>query len=224
MRKASGRFARGATQEAHDLYGKAIERYRAEIAKQGRDGLAALRAALAHYTRAMLVIKGDAAGDASADVQRGLDLMAGREDAEALRFQGLFAFQEALLIGRRGKSEEAALAFRKARALLRDHGLPFDLVELDRERALLFSESGDHAAAREAAEAALQSAHQDQDLTIHARRTLAEVHEAAGDFDAAIDALSTAYQAAAGSRLHSARTELDERIRSLRERAKAADR
>lgn len=220
MRKASARFAKGKLQEAHDLYGDAAARY-----GEAAEGLEALRAALALYTRAMFVIAGDAIGDADEDVRRGSALVAKRDDAEGRRFRGLFLMQAAVLNARANRvgRDEIRSSFGEARGLLAESGLALDQVEVERAAAAAWSRRGEHAWAREAAEAAVVAAGDDTALLVHARRTLADVHEAAGQIKEAIDALSSAFQSAAGRAFYSTRTELDDRITALKRKLDAGD-
>lgn len=218
MRKASARFAKGKIQDAHDVYGEAARRY----GPDARD-VEGLRAALALYTRAMFVLAGDAQGDATEDVRAGLALMEGRDDAEARRFRGLFSGQAGVIAARDTTRDltEATSAFGAARSLLAAEGRPHDRVELERTAALALSGRGEEAAAREAAEAAVVAAGDDRRLVVHARRTLADIHEAAGRIEDAIDALSTAFQVASGREFHATRNDLDDRITELRKKSEA---
>ncbi|MEZ6194267.1 MAG: hypothetical protein R3F20_00855 [Planctomycetota bacterium] len=212
MRKASEHFSRRRTQEAYDAYGEAIARYGVP------EGPERLRPALAHYTRAMLVLMGDAVGDVEADIEAGAALVAEGSEPEVRRFRGLFHHQRGVHLARAEALEEARTEFRRARPLLEECGRPTDVVELERELALLLSEIGEPELAREAAERAIRAAVGVIPLLVRARRTLAEVMETAGDLEGALSALGSAYGGAVGTQFVPLRIEIEEQIDALRRR------
>lgn len=184
MLKASRAFARQKLQRAYDAYGEAIEAY-AHCGSPPRD-----RMSLAYYTRAMLVLKGDAAGDAGADLEGG-DRVAAHDFEQAERFRGLFTFARASRQRMDDDFDGAQASLDRARDLLVADGKPLDLFEVECEQARL---EGD----RERREAAIEAVHRAEGHAttpahrLAAQTLLADLHESWGDDGPCVEALERA--------------------------------
>ena len=113
MRKASEAFAKGKFQKAHRAYGDALKAY------AGDDTAPRERIALALYTRAMLVLSGDATGQVQVDLDAGDRLCAGEvEFPGRARFAGLFLFARAFWKRQNDLQDEAQGLLDRAREIL----------------------------------------------------------------------------------------------------------
>ena len=205
MLKASRAFARQKLQRAYDAYGEAVESY-SLCAPPPHD-----RMALAYYTRAMLVLRGDAAGDVGSDLDEG-DRVAANDFDQARRFRGLFTFARASRRRMDDEFEAAQDLIDRARGELAEAGRPLDLFEVECEQARLDGDRDRREAAIEAvakAESfAATPAHQ-----LAARTLLADLHEAWGDDVGCAAALERAASLAFDHKMKAELTDLRARLK-----------
>ena len=196
---------------------KAVKDLQQAVDAYGRSEAAPpARIALALYTRAMLVVRGDATGDVQDDLDRGDDLV--REGfPEAPRFRGLFRFVRSSWLRLDDELDEAQRLLDGARIDLKTAGIHFDRFELEREQARLACDRRDWSRAVEAAEAALSEASAPAQAIL-ARTQLADVHEAHSDPAACLAALDAAASAAYDAGLKEPLWELQDRIKLMKER------
>ncbi|MCB9832342.1 MAG: hypothetical protein H6807_07700 [Planctomycetes bacterium] len=210
MRKASEAFAKGKFQKAHRAYGDALKAY------AGDDTAPRERIALALYTRAMLVLSGDATGQVQVDLDAGDRLCAGEvEFPGRARFAGLFLFARAFWKRQNDLQDEAQGLLDRAREILGDQGRPHDLFELEREQVRLATEARDLERAEAAAIRAADQA-QGPKMIIMGRLLVAGVLEARGHWSEMLQVLDRAASYAFDHELKDELWDLQDRIDILK--------
>ncbi|MEE9391827.1 MAG: hypothetical protein V3W41_04895 [Planctomycetota bacterium] len=213
MKKASEAFARGKTQKAYDLYGDALQRY---VEASLSEAIYLPRHVLAHYTRALLSLKGQAEGDSSADIVAGLRLVKDHGDPQIRRFEGLFFYLDGCKARLDDDFSTAEIQLKKARSVFATHGQALDKFELEREAAQLAADRGDWPAALSRSKQAVLVVEGNPRALIDAKVALAELLERHGDFESALKVLDSAETSAFDFNLSSLRYEMQDRIKIFR--------
>lgn len=216
MRKASEAFGKGRTQKAYGYYEKAVDTYR--NAPESSEP----RIALAWYTRALLLLQGDATGDVARDLDEGEAVVRSGAFPEALRFQGLFAVLRARWRRQHDDLDAAQEHLDAARRVLAASGRPTDLFSLECEQIRLAVDRRMWTTADVAARAALDRADSPAQR-ITAWTLQADAAEAAGDDSACIEALDRAASVAYDNALKQPLWDLQDRLRHVRTRHGVAD-
>ncbi|MCA9323243.1 MAG: hypothetical protein KDB53_21075 [Planctomycetes bacterium] len=211
MRRAAEAFSKQKLQKACDLYGKAATEYRKE-APTPLD-----RVALAHYTRALLILHGDASGDIAEELDAGMAVAADPQCPDAARFSGLFAMLRAAWRRHHDEFEDCRGWLAEAEAKLRLAGRSQDLYELFRERIRLEADVGDDAAAERFAREALDRASGVRQIVL-VKVQMADHFEARGKMAEAHSWLESAASRAFDSELKPEMTDLEIRVRRFRDR------
>ncbi len=210
MRKASEAFARQKLQKAYRAYGDALGAY-AEDPESPRE-----RIALAHYTRAMLILAGDATGQVATDLDAGDRLCAeSRDFLEKERFAALFRYARACWRRQNDALQEAQALLGEAREVLERRGRPHDLFELEREQVRLATERREYEVAEAAARRAADHA-QSPKMVVMARLLVAGVHEARADWPGMLEVLEKAASFAYDHELKNELWDLQDRIAILK--------
>ncbi len=212
MRKASEAFLKKRLGKAWELYGKAVDAYRAETPIRPE------RMLLALYTRALLAMREGLDVPVDQDLEAARGVLTDTTFPEAERFRGLFSFLRGVQAHLEGDFSTADAALREARRILAEHGRNHDLYELAREEMRGAVRAGDPerfaAAAREALD---RSEHPLQ--VVETKTAMADYHAALGDRDEELQFLEEAAAKAFEAKLKQRLWDLEARIRTLKERA-----
>ena len=210
MRKASVAFGGGRLQKAHDLYGKALRAY-TEAGSEVPE-----RSVLAHYTRALLAINGDADGDIGADLDLGDTIVTSTEFSEGQRFRGLLRHLRSRWRRQYDELEESQALLDAAREDLAGVGRAFDLFELEREQARLSVDLGQVDDALAAARRSLARA-ESPIQSVQGQTLIAEIHEGSGHESECLKSLEIAAGHAFDHELKEQLWELQDRIKYLKQ-------
>ncbi|HGY92586.1 MAG TPA: hypothetical protein ENK43_15570 [Planctomycetes bacterium] len=210
MRKASEAFSKRKLGKAWELYGKAVDAYRAETPARPE------RMLLALYTRVLLAMREGLDVPVDEDLEAARGLLADATFPEAGRFRGLFCFLEGVRAHLQGDLAAGKAACGEARRILVDHGRNHDLYEVAREEMRGAARAGDPkrfaAAAREALD---RSEHPLQ--VVETKTAMADYHAAMGDRAQELELLEQAAAKAFEAKLKQPLWDLEARIRTLKQ-------
>ncbi len=210
MRKASEAFLKKKLGKAWDLYGKALEAYRAEMPVRPE------RMLLALYTRALLAMREGLDVPVDEDLEAARALLDGASFPEAERFRGLFSFLRGVRFHLAGDLESAERELRDARRILSAHGRNHDLYELAREEMRGAVRQGDGKRFAAASREALDRAEHPLQV-VETKTAMAKYHAALGERARELELLEEAAAKAFEAKLKQSLWDLEAHIRTLKD-------